>query len=114
MASTSQAVRIFPEPLRSTAFGSITGSYTAVGTALAHPARLVLFQNTTDQAVYISWDGTNDHMYIPAGSFILLDIGTNKGLGSEFCISQNTTFYVKYASAPSSGVIVISVFYGRE
>lgn len=114
MASTALSVRILPEPLRTVAFGSITGSYTVVGTPLSHPARIVLFQNTTDMNLVISWDGVNDHMYVVADSFILLDVGTNKGISSEFCIAQNTQFYVKYASAPSLGSLIVSVFYGKE
>lgn len=115
MASTALSVRILPEPLRTLAFGSITGSYVAVGTALAHPARIVLFQNTTDVNLNISWDGVDAHMYVVADSFILLDVGTNKGISSEFCIAQNTQFYVSYpGSAPSLGSLIISAFYGKE
>ena len=115
MASSALSVRILPEPLRTLAFGSIGASYTAVGTPLAHPARIVLFQNTTDVPLTISWDGVNDHMYVVSDSFILLDVGTNKGISSEFCIAQNTQFYVTYpGSGPSLGEVVISVFYGKE
>ena len=115
MASSSLSVRILPEPLRSLAFGSITSGYVAIGDPLAHPSRIVHFQNATDEAIYLSWDGINDHFYILSGSFILLDCGTNRGsVASEMAVSQGTQFYIKYASAPSLGGVYISTLYGKE
>ena len=116
MASSSLAVRILPEPLRSLAFGSVGASYAVVGTPLAHPGRIVLFQNATNQPVYISWDGVDDHFYLAAESFLLFDFGTNRGeRASELAVSQGTQFYVKHAGvAPTTGLVTISSLYGRE
>jgi len=45
------AIRFTPEPLRSLAFGSIVAGYTAIGTALANPVRILLLQNFTDKTL---------------------------------------------------------------
>jgi hypothetical protein len=115
MSSTALSVRIFPEILRTTAFGSITTSYVAVGSALLFPSRVINFQNTTDIPIFVSWDGVNDHMYIPSMSFILVDEGANKGGNAdEFCAAKGTSFYIKYSgSAPTLGLFAITSFYGK-
>lgn len=116
MASSSLAVRILPEPIRSLAFGSVGASYSAIGTPLDHPGRIVLFQNATNQPIYISWDGIDDHFYLAAESFILFDFGTNRGgNASELAVSQGTQFYTKHAgSAPTDGLVAVSSLYGKE
>ena len=115
MASSSLAVRVLPEELRSLAFGDISGSYAALGDPLAHPARIMLFQNATDKDVLVSWDGVTDHMMVPVQSFILVDVGTNKGIGSEFAVAQETQFYVKDTGvATTLGAVYLTVLYGKE
>ena len=53
------------EPIRTLAFGSIGPTYTAVGTALTNPARIFILNNLTNQNLYFSIDGTNDHFITP-------------------------------------------------
>ena len=107
----TQAIRVLPIPLQTVAFGSITGSYTAIGAAMTAPIRISKIQNSTDQDVIISWDGINDHDAVVAGSGMVLDITTNKSLPQGAFIGIGTIFYVKYASAPSEGNIYLSAFY---
>lgn len=103
------------DTLRTVAFGSITGSYTALGTPLSFPARIICFTNTTDKDVLLSMDGTTDQLIVPAGSFKLFDITTNhKPVNQDdFCFSIGTQWYVKYAAAPSSGAVYIEVVYAQ-
>ena len=46
------AVRMLYEPQRSLAFGSISGAYMGVGTAVTNPIRQFLIQNLTDATFY--------------------------------------------------------------
>jgi len=109
----SLAVRCLAEPLRSLAFGSISGTYAAIGTALAHPAHMILFQNQTNATVTISMDGINDHFTLLANGYFVLDISGNKAASSYgFYISKGTIFYVK--GTVGSGNVQVSVFYGDE
>jgi len=103
---------LYPQALRSLAFGSVAAGYTAVGAALALPARLAYFFNGTDAAVIISWDGTTDHQFLPAGGFLLLDIATNATKFANSCVvPAQTRFFVKRAAgAPSSGDFYISLY----
>jgi len=106
-------VRLFPEQMRSLAFGFISGSYTVIGSALANPAYILHFVNDTDVAITISWDGVTDHAYLPAGGFLLLDVDANHaanatglwgGVGQRFWVKE-------VLSSPSSGVVTLSSYY---
>jgi hypothetical protein len=111
MEATS--IRVVPEPVRSLAFGSISGTYAAVGTPLANPARIIMFQNFTNGDAMISFDGVNDHLPVAANGFVLLDVTANKvGAIQGFFIAKNTTFYLRQIVAPTSGSFYITAFYG--
>lgn len=101
------------DTLRSVAFGSITNTYAALGTPLGHQTRIIHFINDTDAGVFISTDGTNNMLYIPAGSFILYDLTTNReSAASTFVFAVGTQFYIKYNTAPSKNSFYIACVYG--
>lgn len=107
------AIRLLPEPLRSLAFGSISGTYAGIGTAIANPCRQYYLVNATDVLLTFSWDGVNDHFVVPAGSYILLDVTSNMTItGGALSVSQGTRTYVK--GSPSTGSVYLSVFYGAN
>jgi len=113
--STNLAIRVMPEPVRSTAFGSITGTYAGIGAAFAYPVHWFMVQNLTDQAVMISWDGINDHFPLPANGYVIMDVASNKTLtGGAFMVAQGTRFYVKALTGvlPGVGSVYLSIFYG--
>ena len=103
------------DALRTVAFGSITGSYTAVGAPQAYQARIICFTNTTNEDVLFSNDGSTNKLIVPAGSFKLFDITTNHRPVNQddFSFPNGTQWYVKYASAPSSGAIYIEIVYAQ-
>ena len=107
--TSRESIKIFPETLRSIAASTFTGSYQVVGVVLAHPSRIVKFTNNTATDVTVSWDGTNDHEYIPSGSFLLLDISSNKEISNIFNIRAGLQFYAK--GSASTGSFYISSYY---
>lgn len=110
---TALSVRLQFEPLRTLAFGGISGTYAGIGTALSNPSRQLYIVNTTDVLLTFSDDGVNDHFVIPAMSYILLDTASNKTmLGGSFTISQGTRIYVK--GAPTLGSVYLSTMYGSN
>jgi hypothetical protein len=108
------AIKIFPEAVRSLAFGSISGAYMGIGTPLANPSRIILIQNFTDASLMLSFDGVTDHVPIAADGFVLLDVTANKTVSQGFYIAEGTRFYVKEIGTPSVGSIYISSFYGID
>ncbi len=109
--STSLAIRLLAETLRTLAFGSISGTYAALGTALANPCRILYIVNNTDALLTFSFDGVNDHFVIPSMSFMILDVTSNMSIpGGWLTIAQGTKIYVK--GSPGSGSVYLSVFYG--
>lgn len=108
---TALSIRLYPEPLRTLAFGSITGTYAGIGTAFADPSRILYIVNSTDALLTFSLDGVNDHFVIPATSHLILDVTSNKSLlGGAFSIAQGTRIYVK--GTPSMNSVYLSTFYG--
>lgn len=103
------------DTLRTTAFGSITGSYVAIGSAFAYQARIICFTNTTNQDVLFSMDGSTDQLIVPAGSFKLFDVTMNHRPVNmdDFCFAIGTQWYVKYAAAPNAGAVYIEVVYAQ-
>jgi hypothetical protein len=98
------------DTLRSLAFGSISGTYAAVGTALTFPARLICFTNNTDGDMFFSEDGVNNNLFIAAGSFKLFDLNTNRVHQQQLWVfAIGTQFYVKQSTSPSKGAVYIEI-----
>ena len=101
------------EAVREVAAASIGASYAAVGTALIDHARLIGINNSTDVDVYISLDGTTDHIRVAAGGFKLYDFTSNQVTADGFFVNVGTIFYAKRVSgAASTGTLWIEVIYG--
>lgn len=111
--SNSLAVRLYPEVLRTLAFGSISGTYAAIGTGLSNPSRILYIVNTTDVLLTFSFDGVNDHFVIPASSYMLIDITSNTSIQGGFInVAQGQKIYVK--GAPTLGSVYLSTFFGSN
>lgn len=94
--------------LRTLAFGSISGSYAAVGTPLIFPTRLICFTNNTDGDMFFSEDGVNNNLFVAAGSFKLFDLNTNRLNQQQLWVfATGTQFYVKQSTAPTKGAVYI-------
>ncbi len=104
------------DTLRSLAFGGISGTYAAIGTALTHNWRMFRVTNNTNGDLFISLDGTNDNFFVPAQSFVLYDMSTNAPPISEsdnFVMQIGTIFYAKQSTAPTSGSVYAEGIYAR-
>ena len=109
----SQVIRV--APLQSVAFGSITSSYKDLGVAFGHSVRIIRFVNNTNGLLLISFDGSTDNLVLPAGSFVLYDVTTNKANNTPWLVFSNgTQAFVKYSgSAPTSGSVYLELLYGQ-
>lgn len=113
MSNYALAVRFSAEPLRSLAFGSISGTYAGIGTVFEHPIRLIYVQNLTDKTLVFSFDGINDHFKLPEQGFLLLDVSSNKTQQGGWFIAEGQRIYVKDDGvAASAGEALVSAFYG--
>jgi hypothetical protein len=98
--------RLAFEPLRSVA---IAAGYSNLGTPLAHPIRMFKITNNSTADITVSYDGgVTDHEFLPANSFLLLDITSNKVWDCQFCLATGTQVAVKGAGA---GTVYLSVYY---
>ena len=109
------AVKFRAEAIRSLAFGSISSSYAAVGTATSNIPRQFIFTNATDADLMLSFDGSTDHIFLAAGAALINDVCTNQVQDSGWYITMGTQIFVKdLGSAATSGSVYVSFFYGKK
>lgn len=97
------------ETLRTFASSSLTSSYQNFGTPTANKAVGFRFLNNATTDVTISNDGTNPKLYIPAGSFILLDIAANCESDDESFLPAQTQWSIK--GTAGTGTIYLESYY---
>lgn len=97
--------------LRSIASSTVSATYAAVGTPLTFPARKLRFINNTTADVTISIDGVNDYEFVPFGTSVSVDIGTNRGTAQVWDFPQHTQFFVK--GTAGTGTFYIVCYYAK-
>lgn len=109
------AKKVYFDTLRSLAFGSISGSYAALGAPFTEEARIICFTNLTQGHMILSTDSSNStgQIILPAGAFKLYDLTANlvPGKDDNFVVAKGTQFYVKQLTAPVSGAVYIEDVY---
>ncbi len=105
----AQSTKLVYETIKSFDSAGMTSSYQAVGSPSTHPARIFKLVNNTSMAITVSVDGINDHDFLPAGTFVLYDVGANRGSPApELCL-QPTQMYVK--GTAGTGFVYFVVLY---
>lgn len=103
------------EPLRSLAFGGISGSYAAVGTPFQNEIRAFCITNNTQGDMIFSLDDTNAEgdMFVAKGSYKLYDVQANMNaqFDDKYVLAKNTQVYVKQLTAPTAGAVYIECIY---
>lgn len=103
------------EPLRTLAFGGISATYAAVGTASSHPTRLICFINNTQGDLIWSRDPTlaAGEIFTAASSYKLFDIQSNLNVNKEdsYVFRKGTQWYVKQVTAPISDSVYLEMVY---
>ena len=103
------------DTLRSLAFGSISGTYAAVGSPFTVNPRIICITNNTDADMIFSDDNTNSigNFYLAKGTFKLFDLTANMdpNIDDTLLLPIGTTIYVKQAAAPSTGNVIVEIVY---
>ncbi len=118
MSSSSIALRLACDPVRTIAFGGISPVYAGVGIAFTSPVRIFHLQNLTDTTLMFSYDGVNDNFPLASQSFIVLDITANQALTQGFFMAQGQRLYVRNMvaegqNAPTIGAVYLTCYVGR-
>ena len=114
MSVEGQIVRY--DVLRSLAFGSISGTYTAIGTAFGYSVRCIKVKNSTDANMLISFDGINNHDVIFSFSGDVVDYASNRQANADKLEQPaGITIYVKQeSSAPTMGNVYVTIIYASK
>lgn len=107
--------RVHFDALRTLAFGGISGTYAAIGTATTHRPRIMRLVNGTDGDLILSDDNTvaAGKFILLAGTFVLLDLtgNMNPHYDDAFVLPVGTTIYVKQSTAPTKGAVYVEYTY---
>lgn len=100
------------DTLRTLNFSGISGTYAPVGSSFGHVTRLICFTNNTNGDMLVSTDGVNDMLFLPANSFKLFDLATNRAdYNSLWCFPEKLQILVKQSTAATSGDFYVECIY---
>lgn len=103
---------ISPIPLQTIAASTFTGAYQELSAAGGIPQAVqsLCISNGTSVAVTVSYDGTNDHDFIPSGIVRDMYFQTNSQPNTSIAkLAKGTPVYVK--AAAGTGTISLSGWY---
>jgi hypothetical protein len=99
------------EALRSLAFGSISGTYAAIGVFTAPAVSQFEVINNTDALLIFSFDGIDDHFALPAYTQKIVDICANNSNNHLFLGARQYLYVKDDGSAPTVGKVYFSTAY---
>lgn len=103
---------VLPIPLSSVASSTFLGAYLLLSatTGLPHPCIIIRIVNNSDTDATISYDGVNDHDFVPAMGSLNLEFQTNSQPQNQVCsLAQGTKIYVK--GTVGIGLIYLAGYY---
>jgi|SRR6185295_10497738 len=98
------------DAVRSLDIGSITASYTQLGTAFTHAMRVLHFINDTNGTYMISFDGVTDNFPVLAGGFTLYDLTSDQDSNETFRYEKGSQLWIKYLVAPSASLTTDTIY----
>ena len=116
MSNLVSSVRVRYEPLRSIAFGAISGVYASVGLPFSNPVRILKVTNLTNANILVSLNGIDDHDVVTANGFFLYDYASNKAQAAGLLEQpQGDRIYVKAESGvPTLGNLYVTIVYASQ
>lgn len=95
------------EPRRELAAAAIGAIYGPIGSAFARPVRILKLVNTTNECLDVSFNGKGEHDVLPANSFVLYDLTSNKINSEGAFLKAGQVIYVRSTSGvvPTSGSV---------
>jgi hypothetical protein len=107
-------IRVLAETIKELAADDVDNAYNPVGSPLAHPARIVIIKNATNQPGFISFDGEHAHFYLAAGDSITLNLTTNKAKDDGLYLGKGTQVYARSSAVdPDAGSFFVTLLYGK-
>lgn len=94
---------------------SAGATYAALGSPTTQIGQALIISSTLNQSIFLSINGSDDHIFVPGGVSIFVNLAANKQGTAKLGLPKGTQFYAKEGpdGAPGSGDIYISVIYGR-
>jgi hypothetical protein len=105
--------RVKIDAVRQLAYTALSTSFTALGGPTTTHTRIFRLVNTTNTDVYISVDGVTNNFRLASGSFLLLDLSTNRIQDDGLFLMVGTQFYVATVTgSAASGNVWLEILSG--
>lgn len=97
--------------LSTVASSTVTGNYAPLnGTGFSHAPFFIRINNASNMAITVSYDGVNDHEFIPTGTIFQLETQTNSQPNAQVALfAKHTIVYIK--GTAGTGNIYLSGYY---
>lgn len=114
MSSPTQIKAAF-ETVKTAAHTGAGASFAALGTAFSNNPVALIITSSFDETVWLSTDGTNNQILVPATSSFTINFGSNQQGTGYLSLPKGTQLYIKQGpdGAPSDGDIGVTAIYGR-
>lgn len=91
------------------------GSYVIIGTAFENPIDQIIITSSFDKSVYLSLDGNNAFIFIPANS-PPIPIGPFRNPTGQLSFPKGTKVYSFQGpdGVPTSGYLALTTMYGEK
>lgn len=91
---------------------NLTGNFQDFGAALSNPARYAEFINTSTVDVYITIDGTNNALRIPAGKSVPVPPYSQHNTLNEgaYVLRKGVQMRVKQVTAAAAGALIAHIY----
>ena len=98
-------------PLTSIAASTFTGNYQAVNASgFPNPICLIKVINNSNKDVTVSYDGTNDHDFVPAGSASVLNLQASNQPNNKMAnMAKGIVVWVK--GAAGTGSVYVAAYF---
>ena len=107
--------RVEIEPLRTIAFGGISGAYASVGIPFDHDIRMIRAINNTDGDMILSDDTgvAAGKLFVPANTLVLWDFQANMNprTDDKYVKAINTQISIKQSTAATTGDFYLECIY---
>lgn len=88
-------------------------AYAALGSPITESPVSMVIASSYDESVFLSIDGTNDHIFVPVDSIIEIGFSENKQNIGRLQLPTGTQFFLKQGpdGAPTIGDLFISFIF---
>lgn len=106
--------RVVFDTIRELAFGDFAAVYVALGPPTSDHVRLITINNSTNEEIYVTFNGVDHNLRVAPNGFKLLDLSANKVRDDGLFLAAGIQISVRYVTTlGTSGSVWSEVMYAE-